>query len=325
MAIKMLLEPKLEPIFDKDSYGYRPGKSAHDAIKVTRKRCWKYNWVLEFDIKGLFDNIPHGLLMKALKHHTDDKVILLYVKRWLTVAINKDGNSTMRDKGTPQGGVISPLLANLFMHYCFDKWVRRNLPNIEFCRYADDGVLHCNSEEEAWQVKNRLQERLKECGLEMHPSKTRIVHCIRGSQKAKSTNIKFDFLGFTFMPRAAKDREGNQFLSFLPGVSRSSLKSMGQKVKRWKIHLRTEVDLKTLSRQMNPVIRGWINYYSTFYRTALYPLWHLINRYLSKWIRRKFKKVKRQKKNAMHLLGKIANENKSLFAHWEQGLRPAAG
>jgi RNA-directed DNA polymerase len=280
MTIKNMLEPLLEPIFDKDSYGYRPRKSAHEAVGITRERCWKYAWVLECDIKGLFDNIPHDLLMKALKHHTKEKWILLYVERWLKAPMSKDGVLIERTKGTPQGGVISPLLANLFLHYCFDLWVRRNHPEVEFCRYADDGVLHFRNRNEAEFLKKQLQSRFNECGLEMHPEKTKIVYCKSGQKRENFKNISFDFLGFSFRPRMAKNKNGSKFLSFLPGVSRNALKAMRQEVRHWKLHLKTAVDLQSLSKFYNPKIRGWFNYYSKYYRTALYPLWDHINGYL---------------------------------------------
>lgn len=325
MAIKKVLEPILEPIFDKDSYGYRPGKSAHDAIRVTRERCWKKAWVLEFDIKGLFDNIPHDLLLKSLKHHTNSKYIILYVERWLTAPMSKDGEIIERTKGTPQGGVISPLLANLYLHYCFDHWMRRKYPGIEFCRYADDGLLHCNSYEEANTLLQKLSTRFKECGLEMHPTKTKIVYCKTGKRKENYENISFDFLGFTFKPRQARDKLGEKFMTFSPGVSRNALTLMRQEVRRWKIHLKSSTNLESLSKLFNPKIRGWYNYYSKFYSSGLYPLWISINKHLTKWIRRKYKKVASRQQKAVYLLGKIANEKKNLFAHWQYGLRPTAG
>ncbi len=176
-AVKLVLEPELEPHFHEDSYGYRPGRSAHQAIAVTRKRCWYNDWVLEFDIRGLFDNIDHTLLMKSVRHHTACNWVLLYIERWLTAPVQqKDGTLRQRTKGTPQGGVVSPLLANLFMHYAFDRWMTIQFPRLPFCRYADDGLVHCRSLKQAEYVRERLAQRLKECGLELHPVKTRIVY-----------------------------------------------------------------------------------------------------------------------------------------------------
>ena len=168
----------LDPHFDPDSYGYRPSRSAKDAVRVTRQRCWKYDWVLEFDVKGAFDNLDHDLLWKALRKHTDCKWVLLYVGRWLKApSISETGETRPRDRGTPQGSVVGPVLMNLFMHYAFDRWMRRNVASCPFARYADDAVVHCASEQEAVEVKRLLTERFAACGLELHPEKTRIVYC----------------------------------------------------------------------------------------------------------------------------------------------------
>jgi len=220
MVAKIYFEPFVEPYFHEDSYGYRPEKSAIQAVAVTRKRCWRYNWLLEFDIKGLFDNIEHDLLMKAVKHHTRNKWILLYIERWLKTPFQqKDGTLVERTKGTPQGGVISPVLANLFLHYVFDKWMERNYPRNPFCRYADDGITHCRTEAEAKLLLKALDARFKECGLELHPEKTKIVYCKDDDRVGDYPNISFDFLSYTFRPRRAKNRYGKFFVSFLPGVS----------------------------------------------------------------------------------------------------------
>jgi len=166
----MYLEPKVEPIFHEDSYGYRPKKSAIDAIGQARKRCWKYDYVIEFDIKGLFDNIDHELLMRAVRKHVKEPWILLYIERWLKAPfVDLDGNMTERTRGTPQGGVISPVLANIFMHYAFDMWMQRTNPQAPFKRYADDAIIHCRTEAEARLILTKLDQRLKECKLELHP------------------------------------------------------------------------------------------------------------------------------------------------------------
>jgi RNA-directed DNA polymerase len=196
MVVKLRLEPKVEPHFHEDSYGYRPGKSAHQALDVTRRRCWRYDWVLEFDIRGLFDNIDHELLMKAVRKHTDCKWTILYIQRWLTAPMQmQNGDVMKRDRGTPQGGVISPLLANLFLHYAFDKWMTKNFPEVPFCRYADDGLLHCRSLEQAQLMHERIDQRFKECGLELHPDKTKIIYCKDSDRRGEYEHIRFDFLG----------------------------------------------------------------------------------------------------------------------------------
>jgi len=239
MVAKLHFEPLVEPHFHADSYGYRPNKSAHMALEITRKRCWRHNWVLEFDIKGLFDNIDHQLLMKAVKKHTDNRWLLLYIERWLTGPIQlEDGTTINRKRGVPQGGVISPVLSNLFMHYAFDKWMERHFLGKPFCRYADDGLVHCHNEADAKMVKDALANRLQECGLEMHPEKTKIVYCKDDDRREVHAVTSFDFLGYTFRPRRSKNRWGKYFINFSPAMSATAGKAIRQEVRRWKLHLR---------------------------------------------------------------------------------------
>jgi RNA-directed DNA polymerase len=325
MVAKMYLEPILEPYFHQDSYGYRPGKSAIQAVEATRKRCWRYDWVLEFDIKGLFDNIDHDLLMRAVRKHTDCKWILLYIERWLKAPFQKGEILVEREKGTPQGGVISPLLANLFMHYVFDKWMERNYPQTPFCRYADDGVVHCRTEEEALIMKEVLEARFKECKLELHPEKTRVIYCKDDDRRKEHSHTRFDFLGFTFRPRRSKNRWGKHFINFTPAVSNEAGKSMRQEARRWRLHLRSDKSLEDLSRMFSPIVRGWINYYGSFYKSALYPTLKHLNRALVRWAMRKFKRLRRHQRRAEHWLGRIARKEPWLFPHWQMGVRPAAG
>jgi len=326
MVAKMYLEPVLEPNFHQDSYGYRPGKSAIQAVEVTRRRCWKYDWVLEFDIKGLFDNIDHDLLMKAVRKHTDCKWMLLYIERWLKAPFQgEDGILVERTKGTPQGGVISPLLANLFLHYVFDKWMERNYPQVPFCRYADDGVVHCRTEAEAWLMKEVLESRFKECNLELHREKTRIIYCKDEDRRKEYSQTSFDFLGFTFRPRRSKNRWGKPFINFSPAVSNEAGKAMRQEARRWRLHLRSDKSLEDLSKMFSPVVRGWINYYGSFYKSALYPTLRHLNRTLVRWAERKFKRLRRHQRRAEYWLGRIAQRQPWLFPHWRIGIRPAAG
>jgi RNA-directed DNA polymerase len=326
MVAKMYLEPVLEPNFHRDSYGYRPGKSAIQAVEVTRRRCWKYDWVLEFDIKGLFDNLDHDLLMKAVRKHTDCKWMLLYIERWLKAPFQKeDGVLVERTKGTPQGGVISPLLANLFLHYVFDKWMERNYPQVPFCRYADDGVVHCWTEAEAWLMKEVLESRFKECNLELHREKTRIIYCKDEDRRKEYSQTSFDFLGFTFRPRRSKNRWGKPFINFSPAVSNEAGKAMRQEARRWRLHLRSDKSLEDLSKMFSPVVRGWINYYGSFYKSALYPTLRHLNRTLVRWAERKFKRLRRHQRRAEYWLGRIAQRQPWLFPHWRMGIRPAAG
>lgn len=318
MVAKSYLEPKVEKHFHPDSYGYRPGKSAHDAIEVTRKRCWRYDWVLEFDIRGLFDNIPTDLLMKAVQHHTDERWVLLYVERWLHADVeDSDGKRIKRLKGVPQGGVISPVLSNLFMHYAYDAWMSRNFPDNPICRYADDGIAHCKTFEEASKIKAALEIRMQECGLELHPEKTRIVYCKDDDRtRMGEFDTKFTFLGFNFRPRRAKNKYGRYFVSFLPAVSPHALKSMRQAVRGWKLQHRVDKTIDDLSRMFSPILRGWMNYYSRFYKSEMYILYKYFNRKLTFWATKKYKRLKGHKRRAQAFLASIAKKLPKLFPHW---------
>lgn len=324
MTVKLYFEPLVEPFFHDDSYGYRPKKSAIQAIEKTRKRCWKYNWVLEFDIKGLFDNIDHELLMRAVDKHTDIDWVRLYIKRWLKAPFQTNEGIKERTSGTPQGGVISPVLANLFLHYAFDKWMAINHPSNPFARYADDAVIHCKTEEEAKNVLKSLTERLNECKLALHPSKTKIVYCKDTDRKEDHENIAFDFLGYTFRPRLSKNRWGKHFVNFTPAISNKSKKSIQQKVRDWKLQLKADKELIDLSNMFNSVIQGWINYYGKFYKSEMYSSLRHINKALIMWARRKYKKLSRHKRRAEHFLGRISKQNPKLFKHWDIGIKPTA-
>lgn len=326
MVVKMYFDPLVEPYFHNNSYGYRPKRSAVQAVEVTRKRCWRYDWLLEFDIKGLFDNIEHDLLMRAVRHHTDCKWILLYIERWLKAPFQReDGTLLARTKGTPQGGVVSPVLSNLFLHYVFDKWMERNYPQQPFCRYADDGIVHCQTEAEALELREALGNRFKECGLGLHPEKTRIVYCKDDDRRGDHHTTKFDFLGFTFRSRRSKNRHGKYFINFSPAISNKAGKAMRQKARGWKMHLRSDKTLEDLSKMFSPVIKGWINYYGSFYKSALYPTLKQLNRTLVRWATRKFKRFRGHRQRAEHWLGRIAKKQPRLFPHWQMGIKPTAG
>ncbi len=322
MVVKQLIEPDLDPIFLPDSYGYRPGKSALDAIGVTRKRCWRHDWVLDFDIKGLFDNLPHDLLMKAVRKHVKCKWALLYIERWLTAPMEKDGVLLERFRGTPQGGVISPILSNLFLHYAFDLWMTRVHPDLPWCRYADDGLVHCRTEEEARAVMGTLQARLAECGLEIHPTKTKIVYCKDSRRRGSSPNVKFDFLGYCFRPRRGKNsRTAKAFCGFSPGVSASAQKSMRDTIRELDIRHQTHVSMEDIANKLNPVLRGWIAYYGQYTISALSPVLNYVNVTLQAWMMRKFKRYKGRKTKAGQFLERLARECPDLFVHWELGMR----
>jgi RNA-directed DNA polymerase len=325
-VVKLYLEPEVEPYFHPDSYGYRAGKSAIQAIAETRKRCWRYDWVVKFDIKGAFDNVDHALLLKALRHHTQCKWILLYVERWLTAPFEyEDGSREERSKGTPQGGWVSPLLLNLFLHYVFDHWMHRHYPQHPFARYSDDGLAHCKTEAEALALKEALMGRFAQCALELHPDKTRIVYCKDDDRRGEYAHTSFDFLGYTFRARRSKNRWGKPFINFTPAVSNTAAKAMRQKTRSWRLHLRSDKSLEDLSRMFNPVLRGWVNYYGCFYKSAMYPTFGHLDHILVRWAMRKYKRLRRHRRRAEHWLGRIAYKEPHLFAHWKMGVRPAAG
>jgi RNA-directed DNA polymerase len=326
MVVKMTLEPLLEPVFHQDSYGYRPGRSAHDAIALVRQRCWKYDWVVEFDIRKFFDSIDHELLARALRKHCQIPWVLLYVERWLKAQMEtKEGVLTDRTAGTPQGGVVSPLLANLFLHYAFDRWVSENLRGVPFCRYADDGVLHCKSKEQAEMVVEKIRARFYQCGLELHPEKTRIIYCRDVNRKGNYPVQSFTFLGYTFRPRKSMDKYGRVYVNFSPAVSRDALKAMRQAIRGWHIQLKNDKELVDLSAMFNPMLRGWMNYYGRFYASALSPVWRQMNGFLVRWLMRKYKSLAWHKRRARRSLGCLAEKWPEAFVHWKEGYAPMAG
>ncbi|EEQ1693756.1 group II intron reverse transcriptase/maturase [Escherichia coli] len=317
MVVKDVLEPILEPHFHNDSYGYRPHKSAHDALRAARQRCWRSNWVLDVDIKGFFDNIDHDLLMKAVCKHTRCKWTELYIRRWLTAPVQMpDGTLHARDRGTPQGGVISPLLANLFLHYAFDLWMTRQYPDRPFERYADDIVIHCNSQAQAIALRNKLEHRLAECKLELSQSKTKIVYCKDGKRRGNYPDISFDFLGYTFRPRKARAKDGVKFLSFMPAISGKASKMIRQTIRGWKWQQRTTLTAEEVARRINPILRGWITYYGCFYRSALYPVLAHVDLHFAKWLADKYKRLRGSRKRAFLLLRHIRRKRPGLFVHW---------
>ena len=324
---KMVLEPVVEPKFHPDSYGYRPGKSALDAVATARQRCWKLDWVIDLDISAFFDNLRHDLVMKAVKHHTDLKWLHLYVQRWLTAPLQlADGTLRPRSAGTPQGGVASPLLANLFMHHAFDDWMRRHYPSVPFERYADDALIHCKSKAQAEQMLDAVRERLKECGLELHPTKTQVVYCKDDNRRTSEDVQRFDFLGYTFRPRLAKNRHGKLFVSFLPAMSDKAAKAVKQTIRGWRLAAtRNNQTLEDLARLMNPYVQGWMNYYGRFYRSECVYVLRYLNEVLVRWAMRKHKRFRRRERSAAHWLGNIASRDGNLLALWRLGIKPAAG
>jgi len=317
MVVKNHIEPELETTFHPDSYGYRPKRSAKQALAQARQRCWKHDWVVDMDIKGFFDNIPHDLMMRAVKKHTEDTWVLLYVERWLKAPVQlMDGEIEERTKGTPQGGVISPQLANLFLHYAFDYWMQRNHPHSPFERYADDIVAHCKTEAEAVKLKSEIAERMEQCGLELHPEKTKIVYCKDASRKGDYPIQSFDFLGFCFRPRLSRNRRGRYFVSFSPAIAPKSKKAIFEEIRQWRLHKRSDLSIKEVAKWINPVVRGWIEYYGAFFQSELIFLVRHLDRLLYRWVIRKYKKQGSNFKKTDRWVKRIKCGLPNFFVHW---------
>lgn len=311
-VVKSYLEPKVDGSFHSDSYGYRQGKNAHQAIDKAIGRCGRFAWVLDLDIKGFFDNLDHELMLKGLHYYIQEKWVSMYVERWLKTGVMRDGELVRREKGTPQGGVISPLLANIYLHITFDKWMERNYPHIMFERYCDDIIVHCRTEKEAWYLKRVIAERLAQCRLELNESKTQVVYCRSSTHRQKHEKVSFDFLGYTFRPRLCRTRNGLKLL-FNPCMSTQAKKAVMDKLRRLNLH-RLNVPVQRLAEILNPMLRGWINYYCRFGKWTTAGLWTSINLRLAKWLRnyRKF-----SAKRAFSWLRQVYKTNPAMFAHWQ--------
>jgi RNA-directed DNA polymerase len=315
-VVALQLEARTEAVFHPDSYGYRPRRSAHQALARCRERCWKKNWVIDLDIQKFFDSVPWDLMVKAVEANTDQKWVVLYVKRWLEAPLQlPDGALVERDRGTPQGSAVSPVLANLFMHYAFDLWLTREFPTVEFERYCDDAVVHCVTERQAREVLAALAARMEEVGLRLHPDKTKIVYCKDGQRRGSFEHTSFTFLGYAFRCRAARGTDGRMFSSFMPAVSPAALKAMGQEVRRWRMHLWVNRDLDELAEQINPIVAGWMNYYGRFYRSQMIPLLQRVNTYLMRWAGQKYKRLCSYKRFKKWWFG-VVDRDPELFIHW---------
>ncbi len=323
-AAAMLLEERLEPIFHSDSYGYRPGRSAHDALAVTRRRCWAKDWVLDLDIRSFFDSVPHDLLLRAVAHHTRERWVLLYIERWLKgPMLMADGTLVAREQGTPQGSPISPLLANVFMTYAFDMWMARENPGCQFERYADDIVVHCDTEGQAHRLWAEIAKRLKALGLELHPEKTKVVYCKDANRRGEAEHTSFDFLGYTFRGRLARGPRG-YFMSFAPAISPTARRALSRTIRAWHLRRRTGSDLSSIAAEINPQVRGWIGYYGAFYRSELHFLAWRIDQHLVRWARHKFKRLRYSPVRAWAWLAAVKRREPGLFEHWP-GVPPPEG
>jgi group II intron reverse transcriptase/maturase len=323
-AAAMALEPSVEQVFHDDSYGYRPGRSPLEAVAVCRDRCFKKGWVLDLDIRKFFDSVPWKLTLKALARHTDQKWVLLYVERWLKAPmLMADGSLVPREKGTPQGSPISPLIANLFLHYGFDAWMARVFPAVRFERFADDVVIHCVSESHARELREAIARRLVEVGLELHPDKTRIVYCKDSNRREDYEHVSFVFCGYAFRPRQVKRKSREEFFTgFLPAVSPGKLSEMSRRAASWRLHRRTNMTLNGLATEVNPVIGGWLAYYTAFYPSAVGPLCQRMDRHLVRWARWKYKRLEHSDPRARMWLQGVRTREPELFAHWRHHALP---
>jgi group II intron reverse transcriptase/maturase len=317
-AAAMVLEPNVEKVFHNDSYGYRPGRSPIDAVRVCRQRCSRRDWVVDLDVKAFFDSVPWDLMLEAVARHTDHKWVLLYVERWLKAPmLMPDGTLAQRVKGTPQGGPISPMIANVFLHYGFDMWMVREHPTVWFERFADDVVVHCVTERQARMVQDAIGRRLADIGLLMHPDQTRVVYCKDGKRHLDVPLVTFTFCGYMFRPRKAFDRHGKQaFTAFLPAVAPGKLTDMSRKAAAWRLHRRTNSTLDDLAHEVNPVLRGWLNYFTVFYPSAVNPIGERIDGHLMRWARRKYKRLEHSEQRAKAWLKGVRRRAPGLFAHW---------
>jgi RNA-directed DNA polymerase len=321
-VVKVRLERELEPIFCEDSYGYRPGKSALEAVAVCRERNWQLDWVLDVDIQQFFDSIDHKLLLLALRKHCKEKWMMLYIERWLKAPMqHPEGEEEARERGTPQGGVISPLLANLYLHYAFDKWMERNHPSKKYERYADDVIIHCSSEAASHKLKADLVERFAECGLRLHPDKTKVVYCKDYKRKKQYPQVSYTFLGYTFKPRRAKGKGQTLFTTFTPAVSQDAQKHIHGKVRALKLRRQTQLSLNEFATKLNRPMRGWLNYFSQHRPNAVWYVCFRMESMLLSWVRRKYRKRVRQ---AQRWLARIRYKQPQLFSHWAFLYRPKA-
>ncbi|PTN02428.1 group II intron reverse transcriptase/maturase [Mangrovibacterium marinum] len=321
-VIKAYLEPRLEKEFLDVSYGYRPNRGALEAVAEVRKNVKKYPWVIDLDIQSFFDNVSHDLIFKSLDRHVTEKWVLMYIRRWLESPIMlPDGKSQQPNgKGTPQGGVVSPLLANLFLHYCLDKWLARYYPETRMVRHADDLILHCRTERESKVVLTAVKQRLTSCGLTAHPEKTKIAYCMKaGRRKQSAYSVQFDFLGFSFRPIMMRMRRGGCFLQYDCMMSRRTKVRITGELRALEFHNKSHWTIQDLSELLNPKIRGWINYYGKVHHRCVKTILYYLHHRMLKWVMNKYKRFKRSKVKAADWLRRVCNHYPYLFYHWTLG------
>jgi group II intron reverse transcriptase/maturase len=318
MVVKMHLEPVLEPLFHRCSYGYRPDRSALDAVGACRQHCWHYDWVVDMDIQGFFDAIDHDLLLRAVRKHATERWQVLYIERWLVApVVHADGRTEPRTRGTPQGGVISPLLANLFLHYVFDTWMDRERPGTPFERYADDAICHCRTLTEAKSLLAALKQRFAECGLTLHPVKTKIVYCRDGQRKERWEHTQFTFLSYRFRNRTTRTGRGNLFQGFNPAMDPAAARRARAAIRERTGSRHCIRSLRDVIADLNPIIRGVWNYFGRYRPSEVQRLvGQFIDQRLLHWARRKYKRMKDSWWKADRWVRRLKRTEPTLLAHW---------
>ena len=323
-VVKKHIEDRLEQVFDGYSYVYRPSRSAHDVLKQVRQNCWNYDWAIDLDIERFFDSIDHTLLLQAVEKYVEEKWVKLYLQRWLAMPIEKrNGERVERQgKGMPQGGVISPLLANLFLHYVLDKWLSKHYPTVKFVRYADDIIIHCASQAQAEELLEQVSKRLEACKLRVNKTKTQIVYCKDYQRKGVHQQVRFDFLGYSFEPiRFRSQLDGRVRLGFSPAISKTSSKRLLEEVKSLKEFSSTRITLEEIAKELNPKLRGWIHYYGKYKRYKMRRVLYFLDKKVAHWLRKRYKRLKRNFEKGYTMLRRIYRKKPYLFHHWQVGLQ----
>jgi RNA-directed DNA polymerase len=320
-VVKDYLETTVEPLFHNNSFGYRPGRSAHDALAQCQQNCIKYSWVVDLDIRGFFDNISHEWMMKMVSHHVQDKWVLLYTERWLKAGVEQaDGSIAARVKGSPQGGVLSPLLANLYLHHAFDQWMSKHFPINPFERYADDIIVHCDTLDEAKHLLASIRQRLAGFELELHPEKTKLVYCKNYKRKEDHEHNSFTFLSYSFQPRAMRNyQRKTKFTVFSAAICCTAKTFIRRRLKTVFNPRNTQVSLEQTAVKLNPKIRGWLNYYCKFNPREAMNVFLYTNELIRRWFEEKYRLKSKHAVQKLYDSFVLANAN--LFVHWQKGIK----